>query len=301
MNDYPRDLVGYANSPPKVTWPNSARLAIQFVINYEEGGENCVLHGDEASESFLSEMFGAQPYNDQRHMSMESNYEYGSRVGFWRLHKLFTERQLPITVFAVATALQRNPAAAEAMLKSEWEIACHGLKWIHYQNTNIEIERQHMQQAIDIHRQICGGLPLGWYTGRDSPNTKALVLEQKNFIYHSDYYGDDLPFWDSTLQTPLLTIPYTLDVNDMKFASPYGFNNGDQFFTYLKDTFDCLYEEGKETPKMMSIGLHARIIGRPGRIQSLKRFLDYIAQYDAWVCRRDDIARHWMENHPYSI
>jgi putative urate catabolism protein len=301
MNDYPRDLIGYANCPPAVTWPNNARLAIQFVINYEEGGENCVLHGDESSESFLSEMYGAQAYEGQRHMSMESIYEYGSRVGFWRLHRLFTERQLPVTVFAVATALQRNPAAAEAMLKSDWEIACHGLKWIHYQNTDIDIERQHMQQALDIHQQICGELPLGWYTGRDSPNTKALVLEQQSFLYHSDYYGDDLPFWDCSLAKPLLTVPYTLDVNDMKFASPYGFNNGDQFFTYLKDSFDCLYEEGAATPKMMSVGLHARIIGKPGRIQSLKRFLDYISQHDVWVCRRDDIAKHWMQNHPYKI
>lgn len=300
MSDYPRDLIGYANQPPPVNWPDNAKVAVQFVINYEEGGENCVLHGDKASETFLSEIIGAQAYEDQRHMSMESIYEYGSRAGFWRLHKLFTERNLPVTVFGVATALQKNPRAVAAMNDANWEIACHGLKWIHHQDMGIEEERAQIDDAIKIHTEVCGAPPLGWYTGRDSPNTKELVLEHPELLYHSDYYGDDLPFWDKTTSKPLLTVPYTLDVNDMRFASPQGFNCGDQFYTYLKDTFDCLYEEGAETPKMMSIGLHCRIIGRPGRIQSLKRFLDYINGKEAWVCRRVDIAKYWAENHPHS-
>ena len=300
MTEYPRDLVGYADTPPTVQWPDNARIAVQFVINYEEGGENCVLHGDPASETFLSEIIGAQAYQGQRHMSMESIYEYGSRVGFWRLHKLFTERSHPVTVFGVATALERHPKAVQAMLDANWEIACHGLKWIHHQEMNPEEESSQIEEAIERHTSICGEPPQGWYTGRDSPNTKALIQNHSSLVYHSDYYGDDLPFWDTTTGTPLLTVPYTLDVNDMRFASPQGFNSGDQFFTYLKDTFDCLYEEGETTPKMMSIGLHCRIIGRPGRIQSLKRFLDYIENKQAWVCRRIDIAEHWQQHHPFT-
>jgi len=301
-HDYPRDLIGYGKAPPKVAWPNKAKIAVQFVINYEEGSENCVLDGDTASETFLSEIIGANAFSN-RHMSMESIYEYGSRAGFWRLYRLFTSIGFPVTVYGVALALQRNPEAVAAMLKANWEIACHGYRWISYQEISKELERQHIQRAIEIHTQVTGSRPLGWYTGRDSPNTRDLIIEAGGFLYDSDSYADDLPYWvNSTNKTEInqhLIIPYTLDCNDMRFASPQGFNCGDDFFNYLKDTFDTLYEEGETTPKMMNVGLHCRIIGRPGRIQSLKRFLRYISEKeDVWVCTREQIATFWHKNHP---
>ncbi|WP_317933419.1 allantoinase PuuE [Halioxenophilus sp. WMMB6] len=299
MSFYPRDLIGYGATTPAPNWPNNARVALQFVINYEEGGENCILDGDPASERFLSEIIGAEAFAGQRHMSMESIYEYGSRAGFWRLYRLFTERQLPVTVFGVGQALAKNPAAVEAMLKADWEIACHGLKWTHYQDMAIEQEREMMAQAIELHTQVTGSRPLGWYTGRDSPNTRLLVAEYGGFAYHSDSYGDDLPYWCYDFEEPLLTVPYTLDSNDMRFATPQGFNAGDQFFNYLKDSFDFLYEEGKTAPKMLNIGLHCRLVGRPGRAMALKRFLDYVQQHSqVWVATRLDIARHWQAVHP---
>lgn len=299
---YPRDLRGYGRNPPNANWPGGARIAVQFVINYEEGGENCVLHGDVASETFLSEIIGARAF-EARHMSMESLYEYGSRAGFWRLHRLFNKYQLPVTIYGVAMALERNPDAVAAMLESNWEIASHGYRWIDHQFMPIDIEREHIRTAIEIHTRVTGARPLGWYTGRDSPNTRALVIEQGGFLYDSDSYADDLPYWThdySSLNNdqPHLIIPYTLDSNDMRFAAPQGFNCGDQFFTYLKDSFDALYAEGEVAPKMLNIGLHCRIIGRPGRIQSLERFIQYILQHnDVWVCRRDEIARHWHKHH----
>ena len=300
--DYPRDLIGYGATPPKVAWPNNAKIAVQFVLNYEEGSENCVLDGDTASETFLSEIIGASAFLN-RHMSMESIYEYGSRAGFWRLHRLFTSMNLPVTVYGVALALQRNPDAVEAMLKANWEIASHGYRWISYQEISKELERTHIQKAIEIHTQVTGSRPLGWYTGRDSPNTRDLIIEAGGFLYDSDSYADDLPYWVNSKTTTEakkhLVIPYTLDCNDMRFAAPQGFNCGDDFFTYLKDSFDALYEEGETTPKMLNIGLHCRIIGRPGRIQSLKRFLRYISEKEhVWVCKREDIAKYWHENHP---
>ncbi len=294
MTDYPRDMVGYGETIPDANWPGGAHLALQFVINYEEGGERSVLHGDETAETFLSEITGARPYED-RHMSMESLYEYGSRAGFWRLHRLFSEFGFPVTVYGVAMAMERNPKAVEAMLKSDWEIASHGYRWIDYQHVPIEVEREHMQKAIEIHQGMTGEKPLGWYTGRDSPNTRQLVVEQGHFLYDSDYYGDDLPLWNHDHGKPHLVIPYTLDANDMRFNAPQGFNSGEQFLQYLKDAFDTLYEEGG---RMMSVGLHCRIIGKPGRAQSLKRFLEYVAgKKDVWVCRRIDIARHWHKHH----
>jgi putative urate catabolism protein len=298
MSDYPRDLIGYGATPPQVNWPNNARVAVQFVINYEEGGENCILDGDPASERFLSEIVGAEAYVGQRHMSMESIYEYGSRAGFWRLHKIFTQRKIPVTVFGVAQALAKNPDAVEAMLAADWEIASHGLKWLHYQDMPIEQERTMLAQAVQLHTETTGSPPLGWYTGRDSPNTRRLIYEHGGFEYHSDSYADDLPYWCYDFDQPLLTLPYTLDSNDMRFATPQGFNSGEQFFTYLKDSFDCLYEEGLETPKMLNVGLHCRLM-RPGRAQSLKRFLDYVqSQADVWFATRIDIARHWRQYHP---
>jgi len=295
-----RDFIGYGAEPPKVEWPNKARIAVQFVINYEEGGENCILNGDPESEKFLSEIVGADAYEGMRHMSMESIYEYGSRAGFWRLHRLFMERNIPVTVYGVATALEKNPAVVEAMLAADWEIASHGLKWIHYQHMDEQTEREHMEQAIAIHKEVTGSLPLGWYTGRDSPNTRKLVAEQGIFAYHSDSYADDLPYWCDDFDEPLLTIPYTLDTNDMRFASPQGFNTGEHFYHYLKDSFDCLYEEGTTTPKMLNIGLHCRLAGRPGRFQGLKRFIDYVLSHsDVWLTRRIDIAQHWQQHHPY--
>jgi putative urate catabolism protein len=290
---------GYGQHPPRRDLPGGGRIAVQFVVNYEEGGENSVLHGDAASETFLSEIIGASAYPD-RHMSMESLYEYGSRAGFWRLHRLFTDRKVPLTVFGVTSALARNPEAVAAMREADWEIACHGLRWISYQEMPIEEERAHMQRAIAWHEELTGARPLGWYTGRDSPNTRALLLEQDGFLYDSDSYADDLPYWLQTHRGPHLVIPYTLDTNDMRFASAQGFNCGDQFFSYLRDAYDTLYAEGADQPRLLNIGLHCRIAGRPGRFLALQRFLDYVLQHDdAWLCRRVDIARHWHAHyHP---
>ena len=303
MSDYPRDMIGYGANPPRAQWPGDARIALQFVLNYEEGGESNVLHGDAGSEQFLSEIIGAPSY-PERHMSMESIYEYGSRAGVWRLLREFESRGLPLTVFAVAMALQRHPELATELVRLKHEIACHGLRWIHYQDIDEAIEREHMQQALDIITQLTGSTPLGWYTGRDSPNTRRLVIEQGDLLYDSDYYGDDLPLWmqvkTSTGEDKThLVIPYTLDVNDMRFATAQGFNSGEQFFQYLRDSFDVLYAEGAQTPKMMSVGLHCRLVGRPGRFRALQRFLDYVQTHDqVWICRRIDIARHWIDRHP---
>ena len=295
---YPRDLIGYGQTPPHPHWPSEARLALQFVINYEEGSENCILHGDAASEAFLSEIIGAQPLLGVRHMNMESMYEYGSRAGFWRLHRLFTQRRLPLTVYAVAMALARNPEAVAAMVEANWEIASHGYRWIDYQYVGEETEREHIQTAIDIHTQATGSRPLGLYQGRVSPNTRRLIVEAGGFLYDADSYADDLPYWNTDYGTPHLVIPYTLDNNDMRFATAQGFNSGDQFFTYLKDAFDTLYAEGETAPKMMSVGLHCRLSGRPGRTAALARFLDYVQSFDdVWICRREAIARHWHEHH----
>lgn len=297
-SDYPRDLIGYGQTPPHPHWPNEAQLAIQFVINYEEGGENCILHGDAASEAFLSETVGAAPLLGVRNINMESMYEYGSRAGFWRLYRLFTERQMPLTVFAVAMALARNPEAAKAMVEADWEIASHGYRWIDYQYVGEEMERSHIQKAIDIHTQVTGTRPLGFYQGRLSPNTRRLVVEAGGFLYDADSYADDLPYWTHDYGQPHLVIPYTLDSNDMRFATYQGFNSGDQFFTYLKDAFDVLYAEGETAPKMLSIGLHCRLSGRPGRAAALARFLDYVQNHPkVWICRRVDIARHWHTHH----
>jgi putative urate catabolism protein len=299
LENYPRDLKGYGPTPPQANWPGGAKIAVQFVLNYEEGGENCILHGDEASEAFLSEIVGAEAWPDQRHMSMESIYEYGSRVGVWRLLKLFEERAIPLTLFAVAMAMERNPEVIEAALKAGHEICSHGYRWINYQWTPEDVEREHLQKAIEIQKRITGERPLGWYTGRTSPNTRRLVAQEGGFLYDADDYNDDLPFWTKVEGKDHLVVPYTLDANDMRFASPQGFNSGDQFFTYLKDTFDTLYEEGTETPRMMSVGLHCRLVGRPGRIAALKRFLDYAQGHDnVWFCRRIEIANHWRANHP---
>ncbi len=303
MTDYPRDMVGYGGKPPIADWPGDARVALQFVLNYEEGGESNVLHGDEGSEQFLSEIIGAQSY-PERHMSMESIYEYGSRAGVWRLLVEFERRGLPLTVFAVAMALQRHPDLATELVRLDHEIACHGLRWIHYQRIDEATEREHMQQALDIITRLTGSTPLGWYTGRDSPNTRRLVVEHGGLLYDSDYYGDDLPLWQQVKTSngknkAHLVVPYTLDVNDMRFASAQGFNSGEQFFEYLRDSFDVLYAEGEQTPKMMSVGLHCRLVGRPGRFRALQRFLDYAQAHDkVWICRRIDIARHWIDRHP---
>ena len=295
---YPRDMIGFGSTPPDPRWPNNAKIALQFVINYEEGGENNTLHGDPHSETFLSEIIGAEAFSN-RHMSMESIYEYGSRAGFWRLRRLFNEFNFPVTVFGVAMAMERNLGAVEAMLESNWEIASHGYRWISYQMIGDELEREHMAKAIKIHEAITGEKPLGWYTGRDSPNTRRILLEWDNFLYDSDSYADDLPYWHNANKRKHLIVPYTLDNNDMRFSSPQGFNSGDQFFTYLKDSFDTLYEEGG---KMMSVGLHCRIAGRPGRLAALKRFLKYVSEKSSvWFCTRADIARHWHENHPPSL
>ncbi len=299
-SDYPRDIIGYGANPPKANWPGGARIAVQFVLNYEEGGENSILHGDAASESFLSEIVAAKPLQGVRHMSMESLYEYGSRAGVWRLLNLFRAKKIPITVFAVAMALERNPAAAEIFLEDGHEICSHGYRWINYQDVPEDVEREHMQKAIDIQTRLTGDRPLGWYTGRTSPNTRRLVAEEGGFLYDADDYSDDLPFWSTVEAKPHLVVPYTLDTNDMRFASPQGFNSGDQFFSYLRDAFDVLYREGKETPRMLSIGLHCRLVGRPARLASLERFIDHVrAHDDVWICRRIDIARHWREHHPH--
>lgn len=297
---YPRDLIGYGRTPPDPQWPGHARIAVQFVINYEEGSENNILHGDPASEAFLSETIGAQPLPGVRNMNMESVYEYGTRAGFWRLYRLFTERRLAVTVYAVAMALERHPDAASAMLEAGWEIASHGYRWIDYQYIGVETEREHMQQAVAIQTRITGSRPLGWYTGRNSPNTLRLVVEEGGFVYCADSYADDLPYWHDQYGKPQLIVPYTLDANDMRFGTYQGFNAGDQFYTYLKDTFDMLYQEGASAPKMMSIGLHCRLAGRPGRAAALARFLDYVSGHDqVWVTRRIDIARHWQQHFPY--
>ncbi len=297
MDIYPRNLIGYGQNPPNPRWPNGKRLAVQIVLNYEEGGENCILHGDLASESFLSEIVGADARKGVRHMSMESVYEYGSRAGVWRLLRLFEKYQIPVTVFAVGMAVERNPGVIQAMVEDGHEICSHGFRWIDYQYVTEEVERTHIGLAISAIENVTGHRPLGWYTGRTSPNTRRLVVEEGGFYYDADDYSDDLPFWDYQYGTPHLVIPYTLDVNDMRFATPQGFNSGDQFFSYLKDTFDYLYMESETSPKMMSVGLHCRIVGRPGRAASLARFLDYITSFDdVWICRRIDIANHWIEN-----
>ncbi len=296
---YPRDLIGYGRQTPDPKWPGRARIAVQFVINYEEGGESCILHGDPASEAFLSEIGGAQPWPGQRHMNMESIYEYGSRAGFWRLSRLFTARELPVTVYGVATAIQRNPEAVRAMRRANWEIASHGVKWIDYKDFTEDEERRHMAEAIRIHTEVTGERPLGWYTGRSSEQTLKLVMAEGGFLYSSDSYADDLPYWVRGPNGPHLIVPYTLDANDMGFATAQGFNSGDQFYAYLKDSFDMLYEEGRlGAPKMMSVGLHCRLAGRPGRAAALARFLDYVLGHEkVWVARRIDIARHWHERH----
>ncbi|MCF6189030.1 MAG: allantoinase PuuE [Cocleimonas sp.] len=294
-----RDMIGYGATPPHPKWPNKARIAVQFVINYEEGAENCILNGDDASERFLSEIVGAEAIEGMRHANMESLYEYGSRAGFWRLHRMFTERQLPVTVFGVAMALEKNPDVVEAMLKANWEIASHGYRWIDYQHMAIEQEREYLQKAIEIHTAVTGAKPLGFYLGRSSPNTHKLVSEEDCFVYQADSYADDLPYWADVDGKQQLFVPYTLDSNDMRFATPQGFNSGDQFFNYLKDSFDFLYEEGATQPKMLSIGLHCRLVGRPGRAMALARFLDYIQSKDqVWVTRRIDIAEHWKKHFP---
>ena len=296
--NYPRNLVGYGNKEMNVVWPNNSRLALQIVLNYEEGAENSILHGDKHSETFLSEIIGAQPIKG-RHINMESMYEFGSRRGFWRLHKLFKEKNIPITIFGVAMALERNPEVCNAIKNGNYEIACHGWRWIDYQNVKKKIEKEHMKKAIKSIKKIFGERPLGWYTGRCSPNTRDLVFQDGGFLYDSDSYSDDLPYWEYKKNKKQLIIPYTLDNNDMRFATNQGFNSGEQFYTYLKDSFDALYEEGKTNPKMMSVGLHCRLIGRPGRIQSLKKFLDYVLKFkDVWICKRIDIAKHWIKNYP---
>ena len=296
-NKYPRNMIGYGSNPPKVKWPNNSKIAVQFVLNYEEGGENSILHGDKSSEIFLSEIIGAKAIKG-RHINMESLYEYGSRVGFWRIHKLFKKYNIPLTIFGVGMALERNIEICKEMKNSNYEIASHGWRWIDYQNVSKSVEKKHMQKAIDSIKKIFGNRPVGWYTGRCSPNTLDLVIEDGGFLYSSDTYSDDLPYWEIKGKKKQLMIPYTLDNNDMRFLTNQGFNSGEQFFNYLKDSFDTLYEEGNDNPKMMSIGLHCRIIGKPGRIQSLKRFLDYITSLDkVWICKREEIADHWIKNH----
>jgi allantoinase len=305
---YPRDLAGYGRNPPHAKWPNGARIALQFVLNYEEGGENSVLHGDAASEQFLSEMFNPPAFAD-RHLSMEGIYEYGSRAGAWRILREFEKRNLPLTVFGVGMALQRHPELTAAFKELGHEIACHGWRWIHYQNVDEATEREHMRLAVQAIEQLTGQPPLGWYTGRDSPNTRRLVADHGGFEYDSDYYGDDLPFWMKVRKTggdvvPHLVVPYTLDANDMRFSLPQGFAQAEDFFIYLRDSFDALYAEGDpngdDRPKMMSVGMHCRLLGRPGRVVALQRFLDHVQKHDrVWICRRIDVARHWKQVHPY--
>jgi len=292
-----RNMIGYGAKGKSISWPNNARLALQIVLNYEEGGENCVLNGDKYSETFLSEIIGAKAIKG-RHISMESIYEYGSRAGFWRLHKLFKDKNIPVTIFGVGLALEQNPEVCEAIKNGNYEVAAHGYRWIDYQDVKKSIEKKHMQQAIKTIKKIFGSRPLGWYTGRCSPNTRDLVFDEGGFLYDSDSYSDDLPYWEKRGSKRQLIIPYTLDNNDMRFATNQGFNTGDHFYNYLKDSFDALYEEGKISPKMMSVGLHCRLIGRPGRIQSLKKFLDYVLKFnDIWICKRIDIAKHWIKNY----
>lgn len=308
---YPRDLVGYGKNPPHAQWPSNARVAVQFVLNYEEGGENATLHGDAGSEQFLSEMFNPASYPD-RHLSMEGIYEYGSRVGVWRILREFEKRGLPLTVFGVSMALERHPELTAAFVELGHEIACHGWRWIHYQNMDEALEREHLNKGIEIIARLTGETHgnsihgAGWYTGRDSPNTRRLVVDNGHFEYDSDYYGEDLPFWMKVKKTngevaPHLVVPYTLDCNDMRFSLPQGFSQAEDFFIYLRDSFDALYAEGAESPKMMSVGMHCRLLGKPGRIVALQKFLDHIAKHDrVWVCRRIDIARHWKKVHPYT-
>ena len=294
---YPRNMIGYGKKLPKVVWPNKAKLAVQIVLNYEEGAENNILHGDKTSEIFLSEIINAKPVKG-RHINMESIYEYGSKRGFWRINELLKEKKIPATIFGVAMALERNQDICNEIKKSNYEIACHGWRWIDYQKIPKKIEKEHMRLAVNSIKKIFGTRPLGWYTGRCSPNTRDLVMEEGGFLYDSDSYSDDLPYWEVKNKKKQLIIPYTLDNNDMRFATNQGFNSGEQFYTYLKDSFDTLYKEGSTAPKMMSIGLHCRLIGRPGRIQSLSKFLDYILKYDdIWICKRIDIAKHWIKNY----
>ena len=298
---YPRDMIGYGGTPPHANWPGGARVAVQFVLNYEEGGENAIFHGDPASEMFLSEIIGAAPFEGARHMSMESIYEYGSRAGVWRLLDLFRDRDVPLTLFAVAMAMQRQPAVIERALSDGHEIASHGWRWINYHGVSIDEERAHMQKAVSILQDICGARPLGWYTGRTSENTRQLVAEDGGFTYDADDYSDDLPFWSTQVKSPHLVVPYTLDTNDMRFATAQGFHNADQFARYLIDAFDVLYAEGATTPKMLSIGLHCRLIGRPARFAGLVKFLDHVMAHDkVWVARRIDIANHWIKTHPFT-
>ena len=293
-----RDMVGYGSKRLEVTWPNNARIALQIVLNYEEGAENCIINGDKHSEVFLSEIIGAQPVKG-RHINMESLYEYGSRSGFWRLHKLFQEKKIPITIFGVGMALEKNPEICKAIKDANYEVASHGWRWIDYQSVKKSEEKKHMKLAIKKIKEIFGERPLGLYTGRCSPNTRDLVFEEGGFLYDSDSYSDDLPYWEIRKKKKQLIIPYTLDANDMRFCTNQGFNSGEQFYTYHKDSFDALYNEGKTNPKMMSVGLHCRLVGRPGRIQSLKRFLEYVLSHeDVWICKRIDIAKHWIKNYP---
>ena len=306
--DYPRDLLGYGERPPHPRWPGGARVALQFVLNYEEGSENSVLHGDPASETFLSEIVGAAAFPD-RHLSMESMYEYGARAGVWRVLRAFADRGMPLTIFGVAMALERNPRVVEAFLRAGHEIASHGWRWISYQSVDEATEREHLERAVATIARLTGTPPAGWYTGRDSPRTRRLVVEHGGFVYDADSYADDLPYWTEVATRdgvkPHLVVPYTLDSNDMRFATPQGFNSGDQFYAYLRDAFDTLYAEGDprglDAPKMLSIGLHCRLVGRPARLASLARFLDYVQRHDdVWVARRVDIARHWIATHPYA-
>ena len=301
---YPRDLIGYGQHPPHAQWPGQARVAVQFVLNYEEGGENATLHGDAGSEQFLSEMFNPPSFAD-RHLTMEGIYEYGSRVGVWRILREFEKRGWPLTVFGVSMALERHPELTAAFVELGHEIACHGWRWINYQQMDEATERLHMQTGLDIIQRMTGQMPAGWYTGRDSPNTRRLLVDHGGLEYDSDYYGDDLPFWMKVKKTngdvvPHLVVPYTLDVNDMRFALPQGYSQAEDFYTYLRDSFDVLYAEGADAPKMMSVGMHCRLLGRPGRLLALQKFLDHVARHDrVWVCKRVDIARHWKQVHPY--
>lgn len=301
---YSRDLIGYHGQPPHANWPNQAKIAVQFVLNYEEGGENHIEHGDAGSEQFLSDIIGAASF-PSKHMSMDSMYEYGARAGFWRIHQEFQKRGLPMTIFGVGMALARHPHIVDAIKNSPYDVVSHGQRWIHYQDMDLETERMYMDQALSVLEALFGETPIGWYTGRDSPNTRQLLAEFPQIQYDCDYYGDDLPFWTTLTQPdgstrPHLIIPYTLESNDMKFCSLGGFNSGEQFFQYLKDAFDVLYAEGETAPKMLSIGMHCRILGRPGRFKALQRFLDYVQSHDrVWICRRNDIAKHWYTQHPY--
>ena len=297
---YPRDLVGYGRTPPDPRWPGGARLALQIVMNYEEGGERSILHGDPEAEAFLQEVVGAQPLRGVRNLQVESIYEYGSRAGFWRLMRTFAQRDIKISVFAVAMALERHPEAAAAIVEAGHEVVSHGWRWIDYQFVPEKVERQHMRQAVEVLTRVTGSRPLGWYTGRLSPNTRRLVVEEGGFLYDADAYDDDLPYWTEVSGTPHLVVPYTLDNNDMKFGLPGGFSTGDEWLAYVRDAFDVLYAEGADHPKMMSVGLHMRLMGRPGRAAALQRFLDHVARHDkVWICRRIDIARHWMAQHPW--